>query len=167
MPKPRRTPEERELLQLAAQLVPAFAAAHLERCWAGLRPGSFDGLPFLGPVPRSMWQRLVEAEINPVAVQPRGRGVIAHGHARLLRVVLDNLFGNAWKFSPSQDWIRTLGDRIVKLDIKGWGEAEGFGRIGDGDIEWPAVREALDEIGYTGWCTAEVQGGGREELADI
>jgi glycine/D-amino acid oxidase-like deaminating enzyme len=23
----------------------------LERCWAGLRPGSPDGLPFLGPVP--------------------------------------------------------------------------------------------------------------------
>jgi len=75
--------------------------------------------------------------------------------------------GNAWKFSPSQEWIRTLGRRIVKLDIKGWGEADGFGKIGDGDIDWPAVREALDEIGYTGWCTAEVAGGDREELADV
>jgi glycine oxidase len=41
----------RELLSLAVQLVPALAEAHLERCWAGLRPGSPDGLPFLGPVP--------------------------------------------------------------------------------------------------------------------
>lgn len=41
----------RELLSLAARLVPALADAHLERCWAGLRPGSPDGLPFLGPVP--------------------------------------------------------------------------------------------------------------------
>lgn len=40
----------RELLTLAARLVPALADAHLERCWAGLRPGSPDGLPFLGPV---------------------------------------------------------------------------------------------------------------------
>lgn len=40
-----------ELLQLAAHLVPRLAAAHLERSWAGLRPGSVDGLPFLGPVP--------------------------------------------------------------------------------------------------------------------
>jgi glycine oxidase len=40
-----------ELLALACRLVPALADAHLERCWAGLRPGSPDGLPFLGRVP--------------------------------------------------------------------------------------------------------------------
>jgi glycine oxidase len=41
------------LLDFAAQLVPSLAGAALERCWAGLRPGSPDGLPFLGPVPDS------------------------------------------------------------------------------------------------------------------
>ncbi len=40
-----------ELLTLARTLVPTLAEAHLERCWAGLRPGSPDGLPFLGAVP--------------------------------------------------------------------------------------------------------------------
>jgi glycine oxidase len=40
-----------DLLTLASTLVPALADAHLERCWAGLRPGSPDGLPFLGAVP--------------------------------------------------------------------------------------------------------------------
>jgi glycine oxidase len=40
-----------DLLALACNLVPGLANAHLERCWAGLRPGSPDGLPFLGPVP--------------------------------------------------------------------------------------------------------------------
>jgi glycine oxidase len=40
-----------ELLSLACALVPGLAEAHLERCWAGLRPGSPDGLPFLGRVP--------------------------------------------------------------------------------------------------------------------
>jgi glycine oxidase len=39
------------LLELAQRLVPSLARAHLERSWAGLRPGSPDGLPFLGPVP--------------------------------------------------------------------------------------------------------------------
>jgi glycine oxidase len=39
------------LLAFAARLVPALADAVLERCWAGLRPGSPDSLPFLGPVP--------------------------------------------------------------------------------------------------------------------
>src|SRR5262249_30261330 len=39
------------LLHLAINLVPGLARAPVERCWAGLRPGSPDGRPFLGPVP--------------------------------------------------------------------------------------------------------------------
>jgi glycine oxidase len=39
------------LLTLAHTLVPPLGEAHVERCWAGLRPGSPDGLPFLGAVP--------------------------------------------------------------------------------------------------------------------
>jgi glycine oxidase len=40
-----------ELLTFAQSLVPALANAEVEQCWAGLRPGSRDGLPFLGRVP--------------------------------------------------------------------------------------------------------------------
>jgi glycine oxidase len=40
-----------DLLNFATRLVPALARAELERCWSGLRPGSPDGLPFIGPVP--------------------------------------------------------------------------------------------------------------------
>ncbi|MEM1060809.1 MAG: glycine oxidase ThiO [Planctomycetota bacterium] len=40
-----------DLLAFAARVFPAAASATLERHWAGLRPGSPDGLPFLGPVP--------------------------------------------------------------------------------------------------------------------
>ncbi len=40
------------LLAFATRLVPALANAPVERCWAGLRPGSPDGRPFLGPVPQ-------------------------------------------------------------------------------------------------------------------
>jgi glycine oxidase len=39
------------LLDFATTLVPELAQAAVERCWAGLRPGSPDGKPFLGPVP--------------------------------------------------------------------------------------------------------------------
>jgi glycine oxidase len=39
------------LLDFACGLVPELAGAQVERCWAGLRPGSPDGLPFLGAVP--------------------------------------------------------------------------------------------------------------------
>ena len=75
--------------------------------------------------------------------------------------------GNCRKFGRSEDWVRTLGRRIVKLDCKDWGDTEGFCKIGDGDVDWPAVRQALAEIDFSGWCTAEVSGGGREVLADI
>ena len=75
--------------------------------------------------------------------------------------------GNVRKFSPSEDWIRTLGSRIVKLDVKGWSKADGFkSKIGEGDVDWPEVRKALKEIGFSGWCTAEIGGGGRDHLKD-
>lgn len=76
--------------------------------------------------------------------------------------------GNVVKFSPSQNWIRVLGPRIVKLDVKEWSTEKGFdAKIGEGDVNWPAVRQALREIGFSGWCTAEVAGGDREWLADV
>jgi glycine oxidase len=40
-----------DLLRLAYRLVPGLKKAEVERCWAGLRPGSPDGLPFIGPAP--------------------------------------------------------------------------------------------------------------------
>ena len=39
------------LLELGVRLVPRLASAPVEKTWSGLRPGSPDGLPFLGPVP--------------------------------------------------------------------------------------------------------------------
>ncbi len=39
------------LLEFALGLVPELAMAQVERCWAGLRPASEDGMPYLGRVP--------------------------------------------------------------------------------------------------------------------
>lgn len=39
------------LLKFAESLVPELACAEVVKCWAGLRPGSPDELPFLGQVP--------------------------------------------------------------------------------------------------------------------
>lgn len=41
----------RYLLDKACTLMPSLASATVERAWAGLRPGSPDGMPILGPVP--------------------------------------------------------------------------------------------------------------------
>jgi L-ribulose-5-phosphate 3-epimerase len=37
----------------------------------------------------------------------------------------------------------------------------------EGDCDWPAVMKALRSVGYEGWGTAEIPGGGRERLAQI
>lgn len=39
------------LLEFAIRFVPSLAAAALERCWAGLRPGSRSGHPLIGRIP--------------------------------------------------------------------------------------------------------------------
>jgi len=84
--------------------------------------------------------------------------------------------GNVVRFGWPEHWIRALGERIVKLDIKEYsrelqnkqGPRAGFGvKLGDGDCDWPAVMQALADIGYKGWATAEVRGGDAERLKDI
>src|SRR5438552_13879764 len=71
------------------------------------------------------------------------------------------------------DWIRQLGKRMLKFDFKGFSMKK-FERkenpwvpIGEGDEDWPDILKALDEVGYRGWATAEVAGGGPKELTDV
>lgn len=40
-----------ELVQLARDLVPDLRDATIENSWAGLRPGTFDGFPYIGAMP--------------------------------------------------------------------------------------------------------------------
>ncbi|HLS29017.1 MAG TPA: sugar phosphate isomerase/epimerase family protein [Opitutales bacterium] len=72
--------------------------------------------------------------------------------------------GNHQKYGDPAEWIRTLGPRIVKLDVKDWGRESGWSPIGQGDVDWGNVREALAEIGFTGWAAAEVAGGDGDHL---
>jgi hexulose-6-phosphate isomerase len=76
----------------------------------------------------------------------------------------------------SAEWIRKLGKRMVKFDFKAYSKAKakpdnpgaGFNaEIGEGDEDWPEVLKALAEVGYNGWATAEVGGGGEEHLKKI
>ncbi len=52
--------------------------------------------------------------------------------------------GNHWRYGDPAEWIRTLGSRIKKLDIKGFSRTEDkFTKITEGDIDWPSVETAL------------------------
>lgn len=78
--------------------------------------------------------------------------------------------GNHWNYGDPAQWIRTLGSRIQKLDIKGFARNDPkphFTKITEGDIDWPSVEEALHAINFTGWLAAEVSGGGLERLKEV
>jgi hexulose-6-phosphate isomerase len=85
--------------------------------------------------------------------------------------------GNVITFGWPEQWIRVLGKRIQKLHIKEYSrkkrDNEGLWKGFDvpfleGDDNWPAIMQALDDIGYHGWGIAE-QGGGDtpEGLKDL
>lgn len=76
--------------------------------------------------------------------------------------------GNHWKYGSMGDWIRQLGHRVLKLDVKGFSRAQSkFTAIGEGDIDYADVRKALIEINFHGWLAAEVAGGDLEYLKGV
>lgn len=76
--------------------------------------------------------------------------------------------GNHTKYRRCVDWLRILGPTIVKLHIKDFKVTEPRGKfgggpgdwtpIGAGTVDWPAVRKAIEEIGYSGYVTIESGG---------
>lgn len=83
--------------------------------------------------------------------------------------------GNHARYGDVAAWVRELGPRIVKLDIKGYSNAKadaegkwkGFVDITAGDIDWQGVRAALRDVGFSGWVSAEVDGGDVKRLATV
>ena len=69
--------------------------------------------------------------------------------------------GNHVRYTPTEQWLRTLGSSIVKMHIKDFKidrtkKNDGdFVPLGKGSIDWKSVRGVIDEIGYNGWVTIE------------
>jgi len=76
--------------------------------------------------------------------------------------------GNVILFGFSQDWIRTLGKRIVRIHLKDF-KRQGYQwtNLLEGDVNWPQVRLALNEIGYNSYMTTELHGGDEAYLSDL
>jgi L-ribulose-5-phosphate 3-epimerase len=82
--------------------------------------------------------------------------------------------GNIMLYGYPQDWIRTLGKSIVKVHLKDFKrvkeagkETYGFANLGEGDVDWPAVRQAFVEIGYNGSVIVELKSGDAAYLRDV
>jgi hexulose-6-phosphate isomerase len=80
--------------------------------------------------------------------------------------------GNVVLYGYPQDWIRTLGKRIVRVHVKdflmdGRNSRYYWKNLGEGDVDWAEVRKAFDEIGYNGYITAEIEGGDAAYLKNV
>ncbi|MCX7886121.1 MAG: sugar phosphate isomerase/epimerase [Verrucomicrobiae bacterium] len=107
---------------------------------------------------------------NNLWVQPAiFANFVASFKSRWLRAYFD--IGNHLKYAPSEQWIAALGNLVVKCHIKDFKLNEDPGGDGkfvdplDGDVNWPAVRRALDKIGYQGWLT--IEGSAKLPLDDL
>jgi len=88
-------------------------------------------------------------------------------HVKYAAVVRE---GKAQIVYPPEVWIRTFGPLLAKVHIKDYllrpdGKGGNWARIGEGSVNWPAVRQALDEVGYNGWLTNESGGLSLKELS--
>jgi L-ribulose-5-phosphate 3-epimerase len=78
--------------------------------------------------------------------------------------------GNVMLYGYPQDWIRTLGKSIVKVHLKDFKRKEdGYAwvNLGDGDVDWVAVRQAFADVGYVGSVIAELKSGDEAYLRDV
>lgn len=84
---------------------------------------------------------------------------VASFKSRWVKAYFD--IGNHVQYAPPQDWIRTLGSLIAKVHVKDFKlsptdpNTGSFVDIREGSVNWPVVRRALDEVGYSGWLTIE------------
>ena len=84
--------------------------------------------------------------------------------------------GNQMRWGVAEHWVEVLGKRSGKLDVKeydlkvavGEGMRKAFDTpLGEGSINWPAVRTELAKIDFRGWAAAEVKAGDWDYLADV
>ncbi|TVR74149.1 MAG: sugar phosphate isomerase/epimerase [Marinilabiliales bacterium] len=156
-------------------LVPGRVSAEVtyDQCWERSVPAIRKALPV---AERLRVNIAIENVWNNFLLSPleAARYVDQFG-SPFVRFYLD--CGNILLYGWPEQWIRILGSRIAKVHIKEFsmhlanteGRGAGFrAPLLEGDVNWPGVMKALDEIGYTGWAITEQSGGDTPEgLADL
>ena len=83
-----------------------------------------------------------------------------------LRAYID--VGNMILFGFAQDWLRTVGRRIIRIHLKDFRrKGHEWTNLLDGDVNWLQVRKAFAEIGYNGYLTTELRAGDEAYLTDL
>lgn len=154
-------------------LVPAVVDAHTPYSEAWNR--AQDGIKQLIPMAEKLGVLICVEEVwNNFLLSPLEYVRFVDGFkSRWVQAYFD--VGNVVTFGWPQDWIRTLGKRIHKVHLKDYkggpglfgGNKGSFVNLREGSIDWPEVRRAFADIGYTGWMTTELGGGDEAYLRDI
>ena len=68
--------------------------------------------------------------------------------------------GNVLYIGYPEHWIKVLAGRIKKVHLKDYrveaGGLHGFVDLLAGEVNWPAVMQQFEKIGYDGWVSAEM-----------
>lgn len=76
--------------------------------------------------------------------------------------------GNHHGWGGAPHWIRTLDRRVVKIDVKDRDlQRDKNCNLFDGHVDWAEVRQALKQIRFNGWATAEVGGGDVARMTQV
>ena len=103
----------------------------------------------------NVWNRFLLSPIEAAAYVDAFKSPLVRWHFDV-----GNIVTQAW---PEQ-WIRTLGSRIVQVHVKEFsrkirdqkGPFAGFQvDLLEGDSDWPETMAALDAVGYSGWLITE------------
>jgi len=79
-----------------------------------------------------------------------------------VRTYLD--LGNHARYAPPEEWVAACGTSIIKTHCKDFlvdktrkdnGDIKHFRKLYEGNINWVAVRAALDAVNYNGWMSDE------------
>ncbi len=76
--------------------------------------------------------------------------------------------GNVVMYGFPQEWVRTLGKRIVKFHLKDFDtKTRQFVPLREGSIDWKEVRKAIGEIAFSGFLTVELPAGDETYLREV
>ncbi|HKQ72599.1 MAG TPA: sugar phosphate isomerase/epimerase family protein [Blastocatellia bacterium] len=76
--------------------------------------------------------------------------------------------GNIVMYGFPQEWIRALGNRIVKFHLKDFKyENRQWVPLREGSIDWKEVRKAIGEIEFSGYLTVELPAGDEAYLREV
>ena len=123
-----------------------------ERTRAGLTTVGAEAERLRTPVlVENVWNRFL---LSPLEM----RALIDEIGSAYVGVLFDT--GNVVLMGYPEQWIRILGERIREVHFKDFkanvGTIDGFVPLLEGDVNWPEVMVALQEVGFDGFVTAEL-----------